>query len=401
MVVIKRRYNGTWRTLGSGSSSTVPLSPTSVQVDVSIAEQATVSWVAPIDTGGSSITGFTVSYVRVSDGLADTKGVGPAVLSTTILNLAAGETYTFTVRAANANGPSGESASVQALITNAGAFILPNASTVGPRSMPNRTLTAAQALAELRATSYLSQTTVTGTFVLDGSDGVNWVIEDCRFEGGSTYVVRGYTGSAFTGTQAQRPLFRYCELVGRAAQSGGNSSTGAVFYGDDVLFDHIDAYGGVDGLKVRSRMEIRHSWVHDLDHPAGAHCDAVQIVSGTNSVLIGNRFDAYIGYSSDGSLAPTGDTGNGVLQTGAVNGNISALWEHNWFAGGHYTIRGAGNDIRVEYVFRGNRFLRFGTSVALGLTNLPPSRYGSTYGGVTTNEIWENNVWDDTEEVVV
>lgn len=279
-------------------------------------------------------------------------------------------------------------------------YVMPTTNTTGPRVAPNRTLTAAQALAELRTTSYLSQVTVTGTFTLDGSDGLNWVIEDCRFEGGSTYVVRGYTSSAFTGTQAQRPIFRYCELVGRAAQGSGNSDTGAAIYGDDLLIEYADIYGSVDGIKVRSRIEMRYSWVHDLDHPTGAHCDAVQIVSGTNSILIGNRFDAYVGYSSDGSLVPVGDTGNGVLQTGSVTGNISALWEHNWFAGGHYTIRGADDDSRVEYVFRDNRFLRYGTSVALGLTNLAPNRYGPVYGGVVTNEIWENNVWDDTNELV-
>ncbi len=401
MVVIKRRYNGMWRILGSGSSSTVPLAPTGVQVDVSIAEQATISWMAPADTGGSPITGYMVSYARMSDGLADSKSVGAGVLSTSIVDLAAGDTYIFTVHAANVNGVSEESAAVQALITVAGGFVLPTLATVGPRNAPNRTLTAAQALAELRSTNYLSRTIVTGTFGLDGSDGVNWVIEDCRFEGGSTYGVRGYTGTAFTGTQAQRPVFRYCEILGRAAYGNGDSDTGACVYAADIIIEHSNIYGGVDGIKARHRLDMRHSWVHDLDHPAGAHCDAVQIVSGINSVFIGNRFDAYVGYSSDGSLTPTGDTGNGVLQTGSVTGPISALWEYNWFAGGHYTIRGAGSDPQVEYIFRNNRFLRFGTSVALGLANLPPSRYGSNYGGVTTNEVWENNVWDDTEEVVV
>lgn len=277
------------------------------------------------------------------------------------------------------------------------AFTLPTAATVGPRYASTRTITAAQALTELRSTGTLSRATVQGMFSLSGSDGVNWVIEDVRFEG-STYGIRGYAGGgAFTGTQAQRPVFRYVEVVGTAARGSGACS--AVVYGYDMVFEHADIYGCNDGVKATSNLEMHHSWVHDLDHPDGGHCDAVQIVSGTNIVFTGNRFDAYIGYSSDGSQTPDGDTGNAVLQTGSVTGPISATWEHNWFAGGHYTIRGD-PDSRVDYTFRNNRFLRNGTSIALGLTNLPPNQYGPTYGGVTTNEVWENNVWDDTGQAV-
>ncbi len=280
-----------------------------------------------------------------------------------------------------------------------GLFIMPTLANTGPRATPNRTISASQALDELHDIGYLAQATVTGQFNLDGSDGVDWVIEDCRFEG-ALYGVRGYTGSAFTGTPAQRPVFRYCEVLGRAAHGSDGSSSSACVYGNDMLFEYADIYGGVDGIKAANRLEIRYSWIHDLDHPSGAHSDAVQIVAGTGTVFIGNRFDAYEGYCSDGSAAPTGVTVSGLLQTGSVTGDISALWEHNWFAGGHYTIRGAGDDSRVEYTFRHNRFLRFGTSVALGLTNLEPHRYGPTYGNVTTTEVWENNVWDDTEELV-
>lgn len=407
MTVLKRRYGSTWRVLspiiggGEEPDPTAPMPPTSVQASSSIGDQATVSWTPPADNGGSSLTGYVITTTRVSDSTSTETNVGSGTISTVITDLIAGELYEFTVRAVNAIGSSSESQPpVQVLTPGGSTLVMPIAATVGPRVAPNRTISAAQALTELRNTGQLSQTTVTGTFGLAGSDGIGWVIEDCRFEGGSTYAVRGYTtGGTFTGTQAQRPVFRYCEILGAAAHSGG-SDTGAGIYGDDMIFDHVDIYGSVDGIKARSRLEVRHSWVHDLDHPSGAHSDAVQIVSGTNSVFIGNRFDAYVAYSSDGSLVPTGDTGSGMLQTGSVTGNISALWDHNWFAGGHYTIRGVGNDARVEYTFTNNRFLRYGTSVTLGLTNLPPNRYGTTYDGVTTNEVWENNVWDDTEELV-
>lgn len=314
------------------------------------------------------------------------------------------ETGNLTAPAAQINdaGASGGSAIVFGTETGVDNG-MPTAATVGPRSAPTRTLTTAQALTELRSTGHLSRVTITGTFGLSGADGTGWVIEDCRIEA-SLYGVRGYTsGGAFTGTPAQRPVFRYCEVVGGAASSNDGSNSSACVYGNDMIFEHTDVYGCIDGIKAVSRLEVHDSWVHDLDHPDGAHCDTVQIVSGLDSVFTGNRLDSYVGYSSDGSQTPAGDTGNGVLQTGNVSGDISATWEHNWFAGGHYTIRGAGDrdaDFNVSYTFRNNRWLRNGTSVALGLTNLPANRYGPTYGDLTTNTIWENNVWDDTNSPV-
>ena len=409
MTIIKRRYGGTWRVLSpivddgeGGLEPTVPMAPTNVQANSSVGGQATVSWTPPADNGGSSITGYAITATLVSDGTFTVTNVGAGVVSTIITDLVSGGLYEFTVRAVNAVGSSSESTPpVQVVIPGGTELTMPTLATVGPRQAPNRTLSTAQALDELRNTGYLSRATVNGTFVLSGSDGADWVIEDCRFEGGSTYAVRGYTGGdSFTGTQAQRPVFRYCEMLGRAAYGDGTSGTGACIYGNDMIFEHANIYGGADGVKASYRLELRYSWVHDLDHPSGAHCDTVQIVSGTGSVFLGNRFDAYVGYSSDGYMVPAGNFGSGMLQTGSVTNNISALWEHNWFAGGQYTIRGAGSDARVEYTFRNNRFLRYGTSVALGLTNLQPNRYGTTYGGVTTNEVWENNVWDDTEELI-
>lgn len=406
MTVIKRRYGSTWRILspvtGQQPDPTTPMAPTNVQANSSVGGQATVSWTPPADNGGSSITGYSITAIRISTGESIVTDVGAGTITTTITDLVSGELYAFTVHATNAIGSSSESQPpVQIVIPGGSELVMPTLATVGARSSPNRILTAAEALDELRNTGHLSQVTVTGMFALSGSDGTNWVIEDCQFQGGSTYAIRGYTsGGTFTGTQAQRPIFRYCDILGRAAYGSGNTSSGACIYGHDMIFEHANIYGGQDGVKAGHRLDMRYSWVHDLDHPAGAHCDAVQIVSGTNSVFIGNRFDAYVGYSSDGSLTPTGDTGNSVLQTGSVTGDISALWNHNWFAGGHYTVRGAGNDVRVEYTFTNNRFLRYGTSVALQLSNLPPNRYGSTYGGVTEYEVWQNNVWDDTEELI-
>jgi hypothetical protein len=273
--------------------------------------------------------------------------------------------------------------------------IKPDASNTGPRVPPTRTLTAAQALAELRATGRLSGATVVGSFRLSGSDGVDWVIEDSRFEATSQYAIQGYSSlEPFTGTKAQRPVFRYVEIVGQAGTGSGRSS--AAVYGRDMVISHADIYGADDGLKISGSLDLLHSWVHDNDHPEGAHCDAIQIRSGTDILIRGTRLDAYVGYSSDGSTE-LGGTCSGALQTGSVTGPIQVRWEDNWFAGGHYTIRGSG-DSQVDYTFRNNRWMRHGTSVALGRDDLPPNRYGPVSGDL--GDFDDSNVWEDTGEPV-
>lgn len=273
---------------------------------------------------------------------------------------------------------------------------IPTLATIGPRCTPTETISRDEALTRLRNTGTLSCVTVTGSFRLSGSDGIGWVIEDVLFiNGGSLYGIQAYSGlDAYTGTLAERAIFRYVEVRGNGSASG--SGCGAAVYARNIIMEYANIYGCSDGIKPSSNFTLQYSWVHDLDHPSGAHSDAVQIVSGTGLVFHGNRFDAYVGYSSDGSSTPDGSTGSGMLQTGTVTNNIQAVWTNNWFAGGHYTVRGS-NDMtyNIDYLFRNNRFLRYGTSVALGLTNLEPNRYGPLYQ-MGSADFDCSNVWDDT-----
>lgn len=273
-----------------------------------------------------------------------------------------------------------------------GVFLKPDASNTGPRVVLTRTVSASEALEELRRTKNLSATRVLGKFMLSGSDGVNWVIEDCRFEAdGSSYAVQGYSGlTAFTGTKAQRPVFRYVEIVGSAGTGRGRSSSSV--YGNNMVISNADIYGSDDGIKATGSLDVLHSWVHDNDHPSGAHCDAIQIRSGTGILIRGTRLDSYVGYSSDGSTS-LGGTCSGALQTGSVTGPIEARWENNWFAGGHYTLRGS-SDSQVQYTFRNNRWMANGTSVVLNRSDLPPNRYGPVYSDL--GDFDASNVWEHT-----
>jgi hypothetical protein len=268
----------------------------------------------------------------------------------------------------------------------------PDRSNTGPRVALTRTLTSAQALAELRATRRLSGVRVTGGFRLSGSDGRGWVIEDCRFEArGSSYAVQSYASlSPFTGTTAERPILRHVEIVGSAGTGSGRSS--ASVYGSDIVLDHAEIFGSDDGVKATGRIDVLASWIHDNDHPDGAHCDAIQIRSGRGILIRGSRLDAYVGYSSDGSTS-LGGRCSGALQTGSVTGPIEARWEGNWFAGGHYTIRGSTSP-DVQYVFRNNKWMRNGTSVVLNRSDLPPNTYGPTTSSL--GDFDASNVWEDT-----
>lgn len=248
--------------------------------------------------------------------------------------------------------------------------------------------------------------TIDGQLTLEGSDGINWHIDDVKILGGTQYGLRAYLGfggvDAFAGTLAQRPVLSHIEVVGMGSRGLGATCSASVAAAS-VIIEYADIYGCQDGIKTWSDYTMRYSWVHDMDHPSGAHSDAVQITRGTNIEFTGNRFDGYDGYTSDGSGFTTDYTGNSVLQTGQADGDIQATWTNNWFAGGHYTIRpsfGHGETYNLSYSFVNNRWLRHGTSVALGRTDLVPSTYGPVYGGTSSVYVWENNVWDDTGQLI-
>ena len=68
----------------------------------------------------------------------------------------------------------------------------------------------------------------------------------------------------------------------------------------------VRIFGSEDGVKINGdNVTLTRSWIHDLDHPSGAHCDALHIRAGSRVLIENTRIDAYVGYSYDGS-APLG-----------------------------------------------------------------------------------------------
>jgi hypothetical protein len=94
-----------------------PTAPTGVQATAGD-RQASVTWIAPSDTGGLPLTGYTVTALANGNVVGSTS-VSASVTTAAISGLTDGTTYTFTVHASNAAGDSPESASSNAVTPKA------------------------------------------------------------------------------------------------------------------------------------------------------------------------------------------------------------------------------------------------------------------------------------------
>ncbi|MDI9239079.1 autotransporter domain-containing protein [Lysobacter sp. LF1] len=98
-------------------NGTAPGAPTIGTAVIAGANSATVSFTAPAYSGGTSVTGYTVT--SSPGGLIASGTASPIVIS----GLASGQAYTFTVRATNASG-TGASSAASNTVTPAPALVL-------------------------------------------------------------------------------------------------------------------------------------------------------------------------------------------------------------------------------------------------------------------------------------
>jgi Zn-dependent metalloprotease len=185
------------------SNSTVPASPTGASAAPGDA-QAVVSWTAPANNGGSSITGYVVT-ASPGGGTASTTGA----LTSTVSGLTNDMSYTFTVTATNAIGTSSASAPSSAVI--------PKASTApGAPTGVNATPGNAQAVVSWTAPASNGGSSITG-YTVTASPG------------GKTATTTGVTAATVTGLKNGTSYTFTVTATNAIGTSSASAASTAVF----------------------------------------------------------------------------------------------------------------------------------------------------------------------------
>lgn len=155
---------------------------------------------------------------------------------------------------------------------------------------------------------------------------------------------------------------------------GGNPDANGVAFSEYTLRrGYIHGVG--DGAKAGDNTTIESTYIHDLAHVEGSHNDGIQVSSGSNVVLRGNR-------------VVNGHNQTGAIFVGADLGDISdVLVEANWLDGGGYTV----------YAGDGNK----GKATGVRIVNNVFGR-GAEHGPKTTEGDgiqWSGNRYVDGEEI--
>jgi hypothetical protein len=104
----------------SGVPLGTPYPPSGVTTGATTTSSVALTWQAPANTGGASITGYTVLYATSSSGPWTSLAAG-TTSSTTVSSLSSGTTYYFEVEAANSVGTGHPSSAASASTTHSGS----------------------------------------------------------------------------------------------------------------------------------------------------------------------------------------------------------------------------------------------------------------------------------------
>jgi hypothetical protein len=197
VAAINSAGTGTYTSPASATPVTVPGAPTSVSATAGNA-QATVTWTAPSNTGGSAITGYSVT--GAPGGSCTTTGATSCVVT----GLTNGTAYTFQVAAINAQG-TGTASTASSSITPLG---VPDAPTSVSATAGN-----SQAVVTFTAPTNTGGSTITG-----------YAASCTSSNGGAAGTVTG-SGSPLTVTGLTNGKTYTCEVTADNAQGTGTAST--------------------------------------------------------------------------------------------------------------------------------------------------------------------------------
>ena len=192
--------------------SNLPGAPTGVTATAGNGS-ASVSWTAPTSTGGSPITGYTVTpYVGSTAQTPVTVSGSPPATSTTVTGLTNGTSYTFRVSATNANGAGPASAPSNA-VTPAAApavtSVTPNQGTTGVSVSVAPTATFSQAVVPSTVSFTLKDSggnTVAGSVTFDSTNTIATFTPGSQLAPSATYTATVLGAQNSSGTPMSGPF---------------------------------------------------------------------------------------------------------------------------------------------------------------------------------------------------
>lgn len=264
-------------TTGSFTATTVPQAPTigSASVPTGQAYTGTASASVPFTpgaTGGSSVTGYTVTS---SSGQTGTGASSPITVSGEALGVA----RTYTVTATNANGTSIASSASNAVtpssvpqtptlgtpsITNTTTISLPFTANTGGSSITSATVTSSPSIA-LSTSGTTSPLTATGTFASGQTYTFTATLTNANGTSGS---------SAASNSITPNPILGNFESIATSTPSGVNTFTFSSIPGTythlQIRFSSVQASGGsLFYVRFNSDTATNYAW-HELNGQGSA-----------------------------------------------------------------------------------------------------------------------------------